>query len=66
MFYSDPASYQFKDRVEWVNYLKNSIVSTVIEKDILQFQKVKSPSLFKQASEILVSYPAQEISYTKI
>lgn len=61
-----PASYQFKDRVEWINYVKNSIVSTVIEKDILQFQKVKSPSLFKQAFEILVSYPAQEISYTKI
>ncbi len=61
-----PAPYQFKDRTEWVNYVKNSIVSTVIEKDILQFQKVKSPSLFKQAFEILVSYPAQEISYTKI
>lgn len=62
-----PGSYQFISREpEWINYVKNSIVATVVEKDILQFQKVKSPSLFKQAFEILIAYPAQEISYTKL
>ncbi len=61
-----PGAYQFVNTKDWVNYVKNSIVSTVIEKDILQFQRVKSPSLFKQAFEILISYPAQEVSYTKI
>lgn len=61
-----PGSYQFIGQAEWVNYVKNSIVSTVIEKDILQFQNVKSPSLFKQAFEIIISYPAQEISFTKL
>ena len=61
-----PGSYIFKDSVEWADYVKNSIVNTVIEKDILQYQTVKSPSLFRQAFEILISYPAQEISYTKL
>jgi predicted AAA+ superfamily ATPase len=61
-----PGSYILKNKTEWEKYVKHSIVLTVIEKDILQFQNVKSPSLFKQAFEIIMSYPAQEISYTKL
>ncbi|MFN8791941.1 MAG: ATP-binding protein, partial [Bdellovibrionales bacterium] len=61
-----PGSYLFKDPQEWASYVKHSIVSTVIEKDILQYQNVKSPSLFRQAFEMLIGYPAQEISYTKL
>lgn len=61
-----PGSYQFKNKSEWGKYVKQSIILTVIEKDILQFHTVKSPSLFKQAFEIIMSYPAQEISYTKL
>lgn len=61
-----PGSYIFKDPKEWVDYVKNSIVGTVIEKDILQYQNVKSPALFRQTFEILIGYPAQEISYTKL
>jgi predicted AAA+ superfamily ATPase len=38
----------------------------VIEKDILLNHTVKSPALFRQAFELLMSYPAQEISYTKL
>ena len=49
-----------------MDYVKNSIISTVVEKDILQFRTVKSPALFKQAFEIMISYPAQEISFTKL
>jgi predicted AAA+ superfamily ATPase len=62
-----PGSYDFiRQEKEWINYVKHSIIETVIEKDILQNQTVKSPALFKQAFEILMSYPAQEISYTKL
>jgi predicted AAA+ superfamily ATPase len=61
-----PGSYVFKKAKEWADYVKNSIVGTVVEKDILQYQNVKSPALFRQAFEILISYPAQEISYTKL
>ncbi|HWU44737.1 MAG TPA: ATP-binding protein [Bdellovibrio sp.] len=61
-----PGSYTFTDLKEWADYIKNSIVNTVVEKDILQYQSVKSPALFRQAFEILIGYPAQEISYTKL
>jgi predicted AAA+ superfamily ATPase len=61
-----PGSYSITNDVSRLNYIQNSIINTVIEKDILQYNSVKSPALFKQAFEILVSYPAQEISYTKL
>lgn len=61
-----PGSYTMRHDNEWVNYVKNSIIGTVIEKDILQFQTVKNPSLFRQAFDLLMAYPAQEISYTKL
>lgn len=61
-----PGSYNFIETSDWYSYVKNSIVGTVVEKDILQFNKVNNPSLFKQAFDLLISYPAQEISYTKL
>lgn len=61
-----PGSYPFIKKSGWVDYVKNSIIATVIEKDILQFQTVKNPALFRQAFDILMAYPAQEISYTKL
>lgn len=62
-----PGSYVFKNDIQnWSMYLKNSIIETVVEKDILKNHTVKSPALFKQAFEILISYPSQEISYTKL
>lgn len=62
-----PESYRFIENVEkWSSYIKMSVVDAVIGKDILTQAKVKSPALFKQCFEILSSYPAQEISYTKL
>jgi len=61
-----PGSYQFAGTAEWSRYVSTSIIATVIEKDILQFNSVKNPALFKQAFEILMAYPAMEISYTKL
>ncbi len=62
-----PGSYPFiKNPKRWKSYLNESIVATVIEKDILHFNRVKSPSLFKQSFSIISHYPAQEISYNKL
>lgn len=61
-----PGAYPFVNSSEWQRYLLNSVVGTVIEKDILQYQSVRNPALFKQAFEILMGYPAMEISYTKL
>ena len=50
----------------WYAYMKDSIVESVIGKDILLNRKVGNPALFRQAFEILCRYPAREISYTKL
>jgi predicted AAA+ superfamily ATPase len=61
-----PGAYPFAGTDEWRTYVSTSIISTIIEKDILQYHTVKSPALFKQAFEIIMAYPAMEISYTKL
>lgn len=62
-----PGSYSFlHDQEKFIDYVQNSIVATVIDKDILNNHTVKSPSLFRQAFELIMAYPAQEISYTKL
>ncbi len=62
-----PGSYPFiKDRAQWLNYVKSSIIEPVIAKDILQQARVKSPALFKQCFDLVCCYPAQEISYNKL
>ena len=62
-----PGGDQYKeDGKRWLSYLKNSIVETVIDKDILQIRKVERPSLFKQVFELACGYPAQEVSLRKL
>jgi uncharacterized protein len=62
-----PGSYAFiRQKTEWLAYIKESIVAPVIGKDILSQARVKSPALFKQCFDLACSYPAQEISYTKL
>jgi predicted AAA+ superfamily ATPase len=62
-----PGSYKFlADQERWISYMRNSIVETVIGKDILMQARVKSPSLFRQAFYMLASHPAQIISYNKL
>lgn len=62
-----PGSVSYEDDYDrWYAYLKDSIVESVIGKDILLNRKVNNPGRFRQAFEILCRYPAQEISYTKL
>lgn len=62
-----PGSYRFIDGpYEWLKYIKESIINAVIEKDIISMASVKSPALFRQCFDLICSYAAQEISYTKL
>lgn len=62
-----PGSYPLikTDKI-WNSYIQDSIIDTVIGKDILTLNRVKNPALFKQCFILLSSLPAQEISYTKL
>jgi hypothetical protein len=67
LFGGYPGSVPFEAEWDrWYAYLKDSIVESVIGKDILHNHKVGNPALFRQAFEILCRYPAQEISFTKL
>lgn len=62
-----PGSYRFlNDESRWRQYLRQSILENVLTKDILPFAHVRKPALFRQTVELLLSYPAQVISYTKL
>lgn len=62
-----PGSYQFlKDPARWRNYLRSSVIESVLTKDIFKLKTIKKPALFRQLVELLASYPAQEISFTKL
>lgn len=62
-----PGSYALiKNEKIWNTYIQDSIIDTVISKDILMQARLKNPALFRQAFHLLASVPAQEISYTKL
>ncbi len=62
-----PGSYTLlRSPEKWQQYIRDSIIDAVIGKDILNLARVAKPALFRQSFEILMSYPAQEISYTKL
>lgn len=54
------------DEMRWMQYMKSSVVETVLEKDIAQIRRVARPALFRQVFELLCSYPATEISLRKL
>lgn len=55
-----------RDDARWLNYIRTSIVETVIEKDIAQLRRISRPALFKQVFELLCSFPAMEVSLRKM
>jgi predicted AAA+ superfamily ATPase len=62
-----PGAAQFiSDTTRWQSYLKESIIEPVLGRDILTASSVSKPALFRQAFEVAMSYPAQEVSYQKI
>ncbi len=62
-----PGSYAYlKQPTRWRSFIHNSIVETVIGKDIMSIRSVTKPALFRQVFEIISRYPAQEVSYTKL
>lgn len=62
-----PGSYEYiNNSSRWQDFLRTSIVETVIGKDILMQAKVKSPALFRQCFYVLMNLPAQVMSYNKI
>jgi len=54
------------DVSRWQKYLRDSIIEPVLIKDILGLSSVQKPALFRQAFELAMAYPAQEVSLQKL
>jgi hypothetical protein len=62
-----PGAARFReDEGEWRNYVSDSLVETVISRDVLQLQTINKPALLRHLFGLAVGYPAQIFSYNKM
>ncbi len=62
-----PGSAQFRDKEEdWKRYVTDSLVETVLSRDVLQLQTVAKPALLRHLFGLAAGYPAQIFSYNKM
>jgi len=55
-----------KDEKRWKDYIRNSIIETIISKDVLQLTPVQKPALLKNLFEFACKYSGEILSYTKM
>ena len=55
-----------KDAKRWQAYIKDSIIETVIAKDVLLMNPVTKPALLRQAFALCLHHPAEIFSYQKM
>jgi predicted AAA+ superfamily ATPase len=60
------AAHLITDASRWQSFMRDSVLESVLAKDIFMLAKIAKPALFRQVLEIALLYPAQEISYQKI
>src|SRR5665213_314695 len=62
-----PGSAQFrKKEQDWKRFVTDSLVETVLSRDVLQLQTVAKPALLRHLFGLAVGYPAQILSYNKM
>jgi predicted AAA+ superfamily ATPase len=54
------------DETIWKRYITDSLIETVIARDVLQLQTVTKPALLRQLFALSATYPAQIFSYNKM
>ena len=54
------------DFTMWSRYINDSLIETVLSRDILQLQTVTKPALLRNLFGLSVTYPAQIYSYNKM
>ena len=62
-----PGSVQYrKKESDWKKYVTDSLVETVLSRDVLQLQTVAKPALLRHLFGLAAGYPAQIYSYNKM
>ena len=54
------------DEPAWKRYVTDSLIETVIARDVLQMQTVAKPALLRHLFALAAAYPAQILSYNKM
>lgn len=55
-----------KDESAWKRYVADSLIETVLSRDVLQLQPVTKPALLRHLFALAAAYPAQILSYNKM
>lgn len=53
------------DETRWKDYVRSSLIETVLTKDIIALSRIQKPSLLKQLFELAATHPAEIVSLTK-
>lgn len=62
-----PGAAPFADaEAEWKRYVTDSLIETVLARDVLQLQTVTKPALLRHLFALAAAYPAQILSYNKM
>ncbi len=62
-----PGAVEFVSREDhWKRYLTDSLIETVIARDVLQLQVVRKPALLRHLFLLAAAYPAQILSFNKM
>ena len=54
------------DETAWKRYVADSLIETVLSRDVLQLQPVNKPALLRHLFALAATYPAQMLSYNKM
>lgn len=55
-----------KNETLWKNYIRDSLIETVLSRDVLQMQKIAKPALLRHLFMLSTAYPAHILSYNKM
>lgn len=62
-----PGAAEFFENIDhWKRYVSDSLIETVLARDVLQLQRVSKPALLRHLFLLSAAYPAQILSYTKM
>jgi len=62
-----PGTLKYRKNIQfWGSYVRDSLIETVISKDVLQMQNITKPSLLRHLFYLSTYYPAQILSYNKM
>lgn len=54
------------DETVWKRYVSDSLIETVLSRDVFQLQTVNKPALLRHLFALAATFPAQILSYTKM